>query len=919
MEGMQGVNIFCFQELSAQGNANCNVEDAFSVATGSGWTLHFNHRNGDKKGGGVAIVTSLAFPHSSRESLLEPGVDEGCEHLDIVVVSVSTAKNSGKARQMLVASIYRAPGKEAVNVPPLCKWLKKIKRIADASFGGLYVCGDINLHLPTAGNDLTHCSKQMRSACQKFEGTMFNSGLRLLNVYGTMTRFEDGKRASAIDVTIVGDGGDINHLTFKDSWKTLPPIQGLDHVAAVTELSWPFCSTAKAGPLPPKPPCKSCDGQGAAYAKSRAKIHNLLNRHGLLTNTLPRLDRELREEERPVFAEATSAIMRGHLSNMSKRAAAFDYRSKNFPNAPWTLTIATGMADLANALTTALESVVGARPNDAGGKTGNRRQPRSRGQGGGNRNELAASAFLCNCPTPKDEQPSQSRRQGRFTFWTKACAETKRMWNRANRIFRAAKARHAGPITWSALRVEIYRTRTAHRAALAEAKRKFWGIKQGKLDRFTSTKELHELLDLLQGKWTDSAQRRERQDALSKACAKRGGVCMTDKKGSKISAGGGGLESANLLTRHFAQTTEPMTNREALAITDRIISRRSKESRPAIANLRSTVQHHLEETTAWLQSREMEGQALATTSPEEVMPLPPQDVLNCGKAFSVAEVTACKHKRKGKATWHDKITTEMMDAAGPLWDECYATMLNLILLTGEWPVWFKDARMRHLLKPKANSYHSEVDAKHTRPISILPALAKRADTIMYKRTEYKTEAKDEGTEVGDKQFGFRPQRGCTDNLFSHLQEVKARWRSGWFCVEVCRDGVKAYDKVDHASLLRKLHDKHGITGPLLRMIAGFLRNRTAHTLLGGELGDTHHLGVGVPQGACASPGLYIVDVDEQARLCDNPTTPLFGTKVGDAKVAYYADDGRLFTFLPGPESGAHDWKRQCVAGLPRSD
>jgi hypothetical protein len=365
-----------------------------------------------------------------------------------------------------------------------------------------------------------------------------------------------------------------------------------------------------------------------------------------------------------------------------------------------------------------------------------------------------------------------------------------------------------------------------------------------------------------------------------------------------------------------------MTDEEALAITERVVKRRLKENRRPPARFSKTedllghVRRHLTETDEWLETRQAKGGSLAHTTPEAAPALPPTNSEHCGRAFSIAEVAACKHKRKGKATWHDKITTEMMDEAGPLWDQCFATMLNLIMLTGSWPQWFKDARMRHLLKPKAKTYSTAVNAKHTRPITIIPAMGKRADDMMHKRTEYKTEAKDEGTELGDSQFGFRPQRGCVDNLFAHLQEVKSHWRRGWFCVEVCRDGVKAFDKVHHASLLRKLSERHKVNGPLLRMIAGFLRNRTAHTLLGGSVGDTFDLDGGVPQGACASPGLYIVDVDEQVRLCDGDKSPLFGTPVGKAKVSYYADDARIYIALPGPKAvGPADWKADCEKAL----
>jgi hypothetical protein len=905
LEGLEATNVFCFQELSARKATNHTIEDAFSVATGTGWTLHFNHQNPEKKGGGAAILASPLFCCSERRKDLEPISSPSNLHLDIVVAGVGMTKGCTRDQQVLVASVYRSPGREKRNGHALREWLKLMKWHSDENYAGLLICGDFNLHLTSVGNTQSNCSKQMKAECQKMDSMLAALDLRLLNTYGTMTRFEDGKTSSAIDLTITSGPTSkhrVNFMSFKNSWRTLPAWQGSDHFPIVFDLLWTLETNATPRTDTGNPRCGHCRGRGAPYAQSLAKVQELLSSYGLAQNTLRKFERVLRKEELPAFAKSVTVIMQAHLDSPTAEARRFDAGAKNMPHSPWTLDISEGMAHLANSLTHALEKVVTARNEQSRDSQRRRRKPTI----------TPAPSGTCSCPPPAPDVAS--RAQSRSCFWTSQCAETKKKWNRALRVARKARKRHAGPATMSALRIIAHRCRVSHRLARAEAKRKFWGIKEGKLDRFTTTKELHRLIDLLQGEWMDKDTGR---DALALAFERRGGVTMTTKEGVKTTAKGGGLDAANLLTQNFAQTTIRMTDSEAVAITRTVADRRQKEKRPALAfNLVDHVKQHLEETDAWYATGEAAGGDLAVLPPDQAPPLPPADTVNQSRAFSLAEVTACKHKRKSKATWHDKVTTEMMDSAGGLWDQCFATMLNLTLLTGRWPRWFKDARMRNLIKSTANTYTTEVNAKHTRPISILPAMAKRGDTMMYKRTEYITESKDEGTAVGDKQFGFRPQRGCVDNLFSHVQDVKSNWRKGWFTVEVCRDGVKAYDKVDHASLLRKLSERHGIKGPLLRMIAGFLRDRTAHTVLGEHIGDTFQLHFGVPQGACASPGLYIVDVDEQARLCDGTTTALFGTPVGNARVAYYADDARIYVMLPGPNAeGIADWKTECKANL----
>jgi exonuclease III len=942
MTGVKDTDILCIQELVAKKAKNRSVDDAFSIATGMGWALHYNHQNPAKKGGGAAILTSPRFQNSTRRMDLEPDRDtKHSQHLDIVVASVGiTGDDDDSSSQLLVASVYRSPGYYS-NVAPLCEWIKRLDAVARQCYAGLVICGDFNLHLQSIGNVHLKPTAKMRQACAKMEATIRECKLGILNRYGAVTRIEEGKQSSSLDVAITSlplatDARSsankrerIDTISFRDTWETLPAVPGLDHLPVTTSLLWPkhlMPTTGTPARANGTPKCRVCRGRGASHAESMRRVRALLTSHGLEQNSVPQLERRLLKEEAPEYAAAVAANLQELIDNPTPQASVFDAGAKNLPHAPWTLDVADGMSHLANALTRAMATVVAARrvkQEDAEAErdhspvqaSNHRRGAKTRKNRPGD-NEKA----MCDCPTPTAKQagPGTPGRE-RFRFWTKECAETKRRWNRAKRAVNAATARRAGPSTMAGLRVDAHKKRTLHRRATTSAKRRFWGIEQGKLDRFTSTKELHRLIDLLQGEWTEAAQQ---QDALVAACEKRGGVKMTAKDGSEQTVRDVGAGAANLLTKHFAETTKKMTNEEALAITQTVMDRREKENRKLpdpftkANDMLRHVERHLVETDAWLETRQAAGQSLAHVTADEAPPLPRADAKHCGRAFSVAEVAACKHKRKGKATWHEKVTTEMMDAAGPLWDQCFATMLNMTLLTGCWPRWFKDARMRHLLKPTAKTYTTAVDAKHTRPISIIPAMAKRADAMMYKRTEYKTEAKDEVTELGDTQYGFRPQRGCVDNLFAHIQEVKSHWRRGWFCVEVCRDGVKAYDKVHHASLLRKLSEKHGVSGPLLRMIAGFLRARTAHTMLGETVGDTYYLDGGVPQGACASPGLYIVDVDEQARLCDGAETPLFGTPVGKARVSYYADDARIYITLPGPRaSGVANWKAECKRAL----
>ena len=113
------------------------------------------------------------------------------------------------------------------------------------------------------------------------------------------------------------------------------------------------------------------------------------------------------------------------------------------------------------------------------------------------------------------------------------------------------------------------------------------------------------------------------------------------------------------------------------------------------------------------------------------------------------------------------------------------------------------------------------EAKNYRPVTLTSHLIKVFERIIIKNLMEYLEMNDL---LNDGQHGFRKKRSCLSQLMDHYQTIINIMETGNVADVIYLDFAKAFDKVDHGILLRKLVDL-GIGGLILSWIYDFLSGR----------------------------------------------------------------------------------------------
>lgn len=198
---------------------------------------------------------------------------------------------------------------------------------------------------------------------------------------------------------------------------------------------------------------------------------------------------------------------------------------------------------------------------------------------------------------------------------------------------------------------------------------------------------------------------------------------------------------------------------------------------------------------------------------------------------------------------------------------------NLCLHSGVFPDKMKRAKVVVIYKSGDKNNFSNY-----RPISILPAFSKALEKIISIRINSFC---DKNNILSTQQFGFRKGRSTELALLTQKDIILQSFEDKKLTMGIFVDFSKAFDSLNHHSLLLKL-EHYGFRGVALALFRSYLDNREQCVLINECMSKFMKLTAGVPQGSTLGPLLFNLYVNDVVNI----TT--------EATFIIYADDTSIF-------------------------
>ena len=231
-----------------------------------------------------------------------------------------------------------------------------------------------------------------------------------------------------------------------------------------------------------------------------------------------------------------------------------------------------------------------------------------------------------------------------------------------------------------------------------------------------------------------------------------------------------------------------------------------------------------------------------------------------------SEISAIIGGLKVSKTYIDSISVSIMKLTSDKLSIPISKLVNKSFQCAAFPDPYKIATVTPILKTGPTN-----DLKNYRPISILPIYSKILEKCICMRlVSYLTKHKI----LSPSQFGFQTGLSTTDAILKFIEKIYASLNSKFHSISIFLDLKNAFDTVNHKILLSKLNC-YGIRGNINALFKNYLQNRFQRVRIGGTFSEMKSINVGLPQGSCLSPILFLIYINDLANISNQYSTILF--------------------------------------------